>query len=374
MKLYKKEKILVALITSISCCFFAHDIVNLRTSDVLENTSGLENTFKEDKHVKKIGQNSKVTKNEEKNQEELLDIQNSDENLLEDTEEIINNPTDDICEQVDDSSNLINIDEHVNNSSDLINIDEQTLVDDVQIIAMPQQEIKIDIPTEIPIYIEQIDINTELWGNVPLYNELYTSLQIHLPREIKNIMRYCNLKIVFIENTRGIEQACGYDQGEYNRTMGLFKSEDNAIYLETMDRSLYDYYVELINVYDEYSFHFMIAQNSLFHEIGHYLDYISGGNMIFSESGSNEFISIYYNEYLNFMNTEYYNTNNLSSFNNIINNNEYFATAFAAYIFNPNNLYELCPNTYNYIHQVIEQLKLDENKFINGGIGYSMTL
>lgn len=86
------------------------------------------------------------------------------------------------------------------------------------------------------------------------------------------------------------------------------------------------------------------ARNTVFHEFGHLLDY---RQLMTDYSSTNEFKAIYEEEKENFKTIyggyEYA----------ISTNKEYFASAFAEYMMNPDRLKSNTPRTYNYIEKCL---------------------
>lgn len=86
------------------------------------------------------------------------------------------------------------------------------------------------------------------------------------------------------------------------------------------------------------------AKRTVFHEFGHLLDY---RQLLLDYSSTNEFKAIYQEEKENFK-TIY------SDYDYAISTNkEYFATAFAEYMINPDRLKSNTPKTYDYIEKCL---------------------
>lgn len=86
------------------------------------------------------------------------------------------------------------------------------------------------------------------------------------------------------------------------------------------------------------------AKRTVFHEFGHLLDY---RQLLLDYSSTNEFKAIYQEEKENFK-TIYIDYDYAIS-----NNKEYFASAFAEYMMNPDRLKSNTPKTYDYIEKCL---------------------
>ena len=117
----------------------------------------------------------------------------------------------------------------------------------------------------------------------------------------------------------------------------LVTAEDNMIAVAQHD-------THIIYIYKDYAY-----DGVLLHEIGHYVDSTKG-------FVSSKIQDIRLRERSSLMDLETTLTNTDDAYeHNTENASEYFATAFAAYILMPDKLYECCPDTYEYIKQVVSE-------------------
>lgn len=204
-------------------------------------------------------------------------------------------------------------------------------------------------------YTRNVKFNVSSVGNPLFSDSLYRILQ-SLPEGIKDYLYLNNLKVIFYENENGAEEVWydlnGYDGGSL---LGFthYEEDDVTIFVEaSMHPTYYDKYSDISKSYSEEEFNYILVSDTFVHELGHFIDHTFG----FGLSNSNEFYNIYQEELENYMNTIEYNNGNLKIYANINTTSEYFASAYACYILYPDNLKELCPNTYTYIDNIMNEI------------------
>ena len=100
----------------------------------------------------------------------------------------------------------------------------------------------------------------------------------------------------------------------------------------------------------------IVITNYFVHEIGHAIDYEND-----RISSDPSFIEIFKAELSSFQNMMQYKIASMSQISCIDQNTEYFASAFAAYILYPDQLYYCAPNTFNYIQNMINEKQNEYN-------------
>ena len=121
----------------------------------------------------------------------------------------------------------------------------------------------------------------------------------------------------------------------------------------------YEKYPESSKYLSDDEFNYIIAKDTLLHEMGHFVDEESG----YRKSDTQEFIDIFYNELDNFTKTSEYNIDNLGVYTNISTPLEYFATSFSCFISYPEELKKYCPITYDYYSRIMEDYLEKYNNF-----------
>lgn len=117
----------------------------------------------------------------------------------------------------------------------------------------------------------------------------------------------------------------------------LVTAEDSMIAVAQHD-------THIIYIYKDYAY-----EGVLLHEVGHYVDSTKG-------FVSSKIQDIRLRERSSLMDLETTLTNTDDAYeHNTENASEYFATAFAVYILMPDELYERCPDTYEYIKQAVSE-------------------
>lgn len=169
----------------------------------------------------------------------------------------------------------------------------------------------------------------------------------NLPEFVKNmIKKYSRINIV---------EKDGYIENLFYRSYdvdGIYTN--NKIFVESFVRDgICDKYVSYgasLNVldYTDEEFSLRIAKNVLLHETAHLVDEKLG-----NISGSKDFKDIYKNEKNSFMRTSQYNVENGRVEGNVADASEYFASIFSCYYLYPNELSKLCPESYDYLSNLI---------------------
>lgn len=200
---------------------------------------------------------------------------------------------------------------------------------------------------------ESISISTV---DNPIFADDLNNLLSELPSGIKNYLNRNNLDIVLLEDANGAENTVKTLYGiNIDAIKGFTDATNNGttIYVESsMHPGHYEKHSDISCNYSEEEFNYMLAKDTLFHELGHCFDSFAN----FSLSSSDIFNSIYQEELKNFLCTTHYNVDNLGVFANVSSPAEYFATAYSCYINYPDELKELCPYTYKYINMYMEIL------------------
>jgi hypothetical protein len=176
----------------------------------------------------------------------------------------------------------------------------------------------INLISQIKKYLKRLYIKYYMHKHVIIEREL-ANTRLHeaynnLPKSLQNILEKNEFEIYIVKTIDGNENIGG--QIMYDIKLILLK-----------------------NMFFEF-------EKNFYHECGHALDNKSKNKFI---SKSNEFRSIYLNEKDNFKaenNLEYY----------ISSPAEYFASAFAEYMLNPERLRENTPRTYEFIDLQVEQM------------------
>ena len=124
--------------------------------------------------------------------------------------------------------------------------------------------------------------------------------------------------------------------------------------------SHHNYYNNLsknISNLSEKEFNKLLIKTVLVHEIGHVIDCYDS----YEITNSDEFKNIYEQEIEFFKNTTMYNIN-LDQWETFIKDeNEYFATILACYVFYPEELLDYCPLSYNYINSFLNTVELNKS-------------
>ena len=132
----------------------------------------------------------------------------------------------------------------------------------------------------------------------------------------------------------------------------IYDSMDNyAIYVEGSKHL--DSYPDVSSGYTIDELNSIIVKDTFIHEVGHFIDI----KMYDFISERSEFANIYLAEVNNFMNTIEYKVNVLGVYQNIDCSHEYFATAFAGYFCDNDNLKKYCPLTFEFMERVMADIR-----------------
>ena len=200
----------------------------------------------------------------------------------------------------------------------------------------------------------QLNIHVETWGN-PEYAE---RLKYDLAHINKGLLKYYENRgfwIVILDGSKSAEDLY-YQMFDYyyNSIRGFTALDNSGVYVEGCKMpGYYEKYAETsAKGLSEDEFNYRIARDTLIHEMAHCMD---GGYSQYI-SGSSDFQSIYHTEMNNFTNTIEYKVDNLGCYTNISTSVEYFATAFACYVFYPESLRANCPRTYDFYDRIAHDL------------------
>ena len=203
---------------------------------------------------------------------------------------------------------------------------------------------------------EEVSTDIKKIGEPKYYNDLYSSFT-GMGDEWLEFFKDNNCYLTILEGENDAEVM--YQQITGKNLSGSILGFTTENYSYTRNA-----YVEGCNHsgrYEKYSdssagltieeFNKRIDISTMFHELGHLVDYIEG------ISSSDDFINIYNEEVNNFQLTEEYSVNCFKIHTNIENTEEYFATAFSSYMSNKEDLLNLCPKTYDVIRNKEEEIK-----------------
>lgn len=181
-----------------------------------------------------------------------------------------------------------------------------------------------------------------------------------LPDFVKEIMENKNTTINLIGSDNIIEE-----KFDIKKAKGVYYSSD--IWVESIYNNdlLHEIYIDGLNFklikFDSKDLNFKMIQSTLLHEIGHLID----SNYKFV-SDEDEFSNIYFEEWPLYQKTNHFKIINHSNNYTIANPLEYFATTFACYITNKDELEELCPMTYSYFDKfILEHSTKEKTKSLN---------
>ncbi|MBR3363027.1 MAG: hypothetical protein IKG40_03780 [Bacilli bacterium] len=201
-----------------------------------------------------------------------------------------------------------------------------------------------------------IDFNINIIGN-PIFADSLCDILQGLPIGIKEFLYQNGLNVILAENEYGAEEAWYDFTGEYisSITGATFKEDDYIeIFVESsMHTGDYEIYSDISSNFSEEEFNFIIARNTLIHELGHFFD----ARYDYGLSDCDSFYEIYFEEVNNYLNTKYYNVDNLKIYANVSTPREYFATAYSSYLVYPENLRKYCPKTYDYIYGIMKSIE-----------------
>ena len=174
-----------------------------------------------------------------------------------------------------------------------------------------------------------------------------------MPYEIDKFILDNNINIYFLPYTNSAEAYWQKDDDPAPGNISGFTSisEDGSkkeldVFVEACIKpGYYERYASSSEGLTQDEFNYRICKGTLMHELGHAIDVVCN----YSLSDNKEFKYIYSQEKNRFRWTSEYRVENLKVDANINTTGEYFATAFAAFVCHPKNLYENCPLTYRYI-------------------------
>lgn len=208
-------------------------------------------------------------------------------------------------------------------------------------------------PTKIPdtpyIELEGYPSFFKVKEGARFQDELWEVVE-NYPINIKNLFEKYHIKLILVEQDGFLEEK--YD---HYGVKGIFDRRQRIVYVEALvkkgiikDCLEAGVNPEYLEGYDEESLSLKVYCGTMIHEISHAIDYIYSD---FSQS--DKFKTIFDKEWQNIMKTTHFNFENKLVVDNINKPNEYFATAMVVYVLYPEELQEYCPETYQFISEVI---------------------
>lgn len=200
--------------------------------------------------------------------------------------------------------------------------------------------------------------NVQIWGN-PDYGNMINDDYESLPDNLKQYFSNIGCDIYLLDGKDAAEELYEQYAGERPSSILGFSTQEASgafsVYVESSKQEgKSKSFPESSKGLTDDEFNYKIAVSTLYHELAHIYDW----GYIYS--GSEEFINIYNNEVESFTNTKEFKVNNFYVYDNICNSVEYFATAFCCYFNYPDDLMTYCPDTYNYLNNIIN------NTYSNG--------
>ncbi len=202
--------------------------------------------------------------------------------------------------------------------------------------------------------------NVEVLDNPRYAEEVLYDIDT-LPEGIKEYLIKNKLRIKLLagceDADRCLKEEYGYSIGEVRGYTSYGDDGSTTIYVECgIDIERYKFETKRGLKMSKDEFGYLQARETLFHEIGHFID----GATDFKLSYYNDvFDEIRCDEWTNYRDSDHFRTVNLSVYANIRGWEEYFATTFACYMTDPEGLKESCPRTYAYIDNYMQEIYLE---------------
>ena len=234
----------------------------------------------------------------------------------------------------------------------------------------------VEIATEILVSADDLKINRadagldtyvgvqfEVAASMPLgkfRDRLFMGADVHLPKDHLYTLNNSGSSVIIVGDESGAEKAykAYYKDKAPTGLIGLTISRILTTYVEGNPHEiLYKRYPNLVKKYTKEVLDKKIIEFFLIHEVGHLMDIIS----YYKNSSNGGFEEIYKEEKENFKELEVYKSGGLSLEDNISTIPEYFASAFACFFIDGEELKEKCPKTYQHIEKRLEKMK---NKLI----------
>ena len=194
----------------------------------------------------------------------------------------------------------------------------------------------------------------EISGNPEYIDDLIIFIQ-SLDDDLVTFLNQCNFRAIIMGENNSAEdvfyQINGYYPGSITGVAVYDNMDNYAIYVEGSKHL--DNYPDIGSNYTIDELNSIIVKDTFIHEIGHFIDI----KMYDFISEKSEFNNIYLNEVNSFMNTDEYRVNVLGVYQNINCSHEYFATAFAGYFCDKDNLKKYCPLTFDFMERVMADIR-----------------
>lgn len=202
--------------------------------------------------------------------------------------------------------------------------------------------------------------NIEVFDNPKYAEEILYDINA-LPEGIKEYLIRNKLNIKLLAGTEDadncLREEYGYSIGEVSGYTSYGDDNSTTIYVECgLDIKSYNFHSKQGLNMSRNMFGYLQARDTLFHEIGHFIDGLSDFKLSYY---NDEFDEIRRDEWTNYRDTDYFKNVNLGVYANIRGVEEYFATTFACYMTEPEVLKEACPRTYKYIDDYMNSINLE---------------